>query len=188
MDYSNTLLKVCDSLEKHDIPYMIIGGQAVLYYGYPRFTEDIDITLGMEISDSQKILSILKEINCKALVNDPLDFIKSTWVLPVEEIVEKIKIDFTFSFSEYETQAIKNSILVSYENKKIHFCSVDDLIIHKIFAGRSRDLDDVKNIYFSNIDKLNIEYITKWLKEFNNTFNDSLGKDYVKLFNETIKK
>jgi hypothetical protein len=32
-------------LNEQNIPYMIIGGQAVLLYGKPRLTRDIDITL-----------------------------------------------------------------------------------------------------------------------------------------------
>jgi len=43
--------KIAFNLDKAKIPYMIIGGQAVLLYGVPRLTRDIDITL---------ILSILK--------------------------------------------------------------------------------------------------------------------------------
>ena len=34
-------------LQKRSIPYMVIGGQAVLLYGEPRVTRDIDITLGV---------------------------------------------------------------------------------------------------------------------------------------------
>ncbi len=30
-------------LEKHKVEYMIIGGYAVAFFGYPRFTKDIDI-------------------------------------------------------------------------------------------------------------------------------------------------
>ena len=42
-------LKKTNEFEKSNIPYMVIGGQAVLFYGEPRFTKDIDITLGVSI-------------------------------------------------------------------------------------------------------------------------------------------
>ena len=41
------LEKTAAALENAAIPYMIIGGQAVLVYGEPRLTKDIDITLGV---------------------------------------------------------------------------------------------------------------------------------------------
>ncbi|MEA1964244.1 MAG: hypothetical protein U9O41_03845 [Candidatus Aerophobetes bacterium] len=43
--FEETLAKPGLSLEKYNIPYMIIGGQAVLLYGKPRLTRDIDVTL-----------------------------------------------------------------------------------------------------------------------------------------------
>ena len=35
-------------LARVHLPWMVIGGQAVLLHGEPRLTEDIDITLGAE--------------------------------------------------------------------------------------------------------------------------------------------
>ena len=40
--------KTARILDHQKIPYMIIGGQAVLIYGRPRLTRDIDITLGID--------------------------------------------------------------------------------------------------------------------------------------------
>jgi hypothetical protein len=40
------LERIGRSLRATGIPYMIIGGQAVLLYDEPRLTKDIDITLG----------------------------------------------------------------------------------------------------------------------------------------------
>jgi len=40
--------KIAQHLDKGKIPYMIIGGQAVLLYGTPRLTRDIDIILGVD--------------------------------------------------------------------------------------------------------------------------------------------
>ena len=40
------LAKISLRLEQRGIPYMVIGGQAVLVHGEPRLTRDIDITLG----------------------------------------------------------------------------------------------------------------------------------------------
>ena len=184
MEFDETLAKVCNELEVHGIPYMIIGGQAVLFHGFVRVTEDIDITLGISIADSEKLLNLLPKINCNPLVKDPKDFIKSTWVLPVRENTSKVKIDFTFSFSDYENQAILNSKSIKLGDKKVQFCSINDLIVHKIFAGRPRDLEDIKNVFLKNKKEVNLDYIYKWLKGL----SAGTDKDYVKLLNETIKE
>lgn len=46
MGLKELLKKLSIKLEERNIDYMIIGGQAVLIYGEPRLTKDIDITLG----------------------------------------------------------------------------------------------------------------------------------------------
>ena len=43
--FQDILEKLGIILEQKKIPYMIIGGQAVLLYGDPRLTKDIDLTL-----------------------------------------------------------------------------------------------------------------------------------------------
>ena len=39
--------RLARALERAGLPYMVIGGQAVLLYGEPRVTKDVDITLGV---------------------------------------------------------------------------------------------------------------------------------------------
>lgn len=68
--FEETLAKIGNSLSKNNIPYMIIGGQAVLLYGEPRLTRDIDITLGVNTDRMNEFLAILKEISLKPLPED----------------------------------------------------------------------------------------------------------------------
>ena len=49
------LAKIANELRKLRIPYMVVGGQAVLLYGEPRLTKDIDITLGVGVDGLPKI-------------------------------------------------------------------------------------------------------------------------------------
>ena len=45
---NNTLTQLTSDLKEHGIDYMVIGAVALLAYGYPRFTEDIDLVLTSE--------------------------------------------------------------------------------------------------------------------------------------------
>jgi len=68
--FKKLLKKIANELNTHNIPYMVIGGQAVLLYGEPRLTKDIDITLGIGIDGLKDINSIIQKLNLKALVNE----------------------------------------------------------------------------------------------------------------------
>lgn len=47
--FAELLERLARTLEQAHLPYMVIGGQAVLLYGEPRLTRDIDITPGVDV-------------------------------------------------------------------------------------------------------------------------------------------
>lgn len=50
------LSKLGACLDRNNLPYMIIRGQAVLLYGEPRLTRDIDIALGINVTHLDRLL------------------------------------------------------------------------------------------------------------------------------------
>jgi predicted nucleotidyltransferase len=169
--FNKILNKIANELEKHKIPYMVIGGQAVLLYGEPRLTKDIDITLDMGIEGYTKVREVVENLFFKILVDNPQEFLKKTMVLPTIEEKSGIRIDFIFSFTPYEKQAIGNAIDVKINDKMVKFASLEDVVIHKIIAGRARDIEDVKAILLKNPD-YNSKYIYKWLNDFDKSLNE----------------
>jgi hypothetical protein len=177
--FEQLLIKISQALGKNFLPYMIVGGQAVLLYGEPRLTRDIDITLGVSIDKLDELLNTIKEIGLIPLPENIESFVEKTFVLPVKDKSTKIRVDFIFSQTSYEKQAIDRANKIEIKSKTVRFASLEDIIIHKIFAGRPRDLEDVRSILLKNpiFDK---DYIIKWLKEFDNTLEQSR-------FTETFK-
>lgn len=182
--FEEILSRIGACLKKHNIPYMIIGGQAVLFYGEPRLTKDIDITLGVNTSYFPKLLSIVHELCLKPLPKDLESFVQKTMVLPALEKTTGIRVDFIFSFTPYEISAIKKAKKFMIADQEINFAAPEDVIIHKIFAGRPRDIEDVRIIFLKNPD-IDIQYIENWLKEFE-TSSDK--KDLLNIFENILKK
>jgi predicted nucleotidyltransferase len=164
--FEKLIKKIGKALDTEKIPYMIIGGQAVLLYGSPRLTRDIDITLGIDTDKFVLIEKVCKKLNLKILSKNPQDFARETKVLPAEEVKSRIRIDFIFSFTPYEKQAIKRAKKVLLDGYAVKFASCEDVIIHKMFAGRALDKEDVRNILIKSINSLNLKYIKRWLSEF----------------------
>ena len=168
------------ALEEKNIPYMVIGGQAVLFYGEPRLTKDIDITVGLKTDDTEKIMAIADDLRFTVLAESPKAFTKKTMVLPCLDHDSGIRIDIIFSFSEYEKQALKRVKTQQIGEASVNFISVEDLIIHKIIAGRHRDIEDIQNVLEKNQD-IDKEYILEWLKKFDRSFSSSYKKTFVEL-------
>ena len=181
--FEKLLKRLAAALESEKIPYMIIGGQAVLLYGEPRLTRDIDVTLGLGTEHLPKLLAIAKKLKLEPLPANPSAFVRKSWVLPLEDTTTKIRVDFIFSFTPYEKQAIKRAKDIKIANTKVKFASAEDVIIHKIFAGRPRDIEDVESILIKN-PKINFVYIQKWLASFAEI---SPEKDLLKTFKNCLK-
>ena len=181
--FEEILSKIGAILKKHNIPYMIIGGQAVLLYGEPRLTRDIDITLGVNTGYFDELLTVVQELSLKPIPENIKLFVQQTMVLPALEETTGIRVDFIFSFTTYEIEAIKRVRKITIMEQEVCFASPEDVIIHKIFAGRPRDIEDVRSIILKNSD-MDIQYIRRWLKEFDKS---SDKKDFLKTFEKVLK-
>jgi predicted nucleotidyltransferase len=175
--FRRLLSNIARALDRHGIPYMIIGGQALLLYGEPRLTKDIDVTLGVGVEGFVKVKTAIEELGLRMLPEDPEGFLHKTLVLPAIEESSGIRVDFIFSFSVYERKAIERARPVKLGDISVNFASLEDLIIHKVVAGRARDVEDIKSILLKT-PKYDETYISKWLAEL----DASLGEHYTELY------
>ncbi len=182
--FEKIICSISVELERQNIPYMLIGGQAVLLYGEPRLTRDIDITLGVDVDKLQNIISIVGNLALKILPENTENFVRETMVLPVIHEATGIRIDFIFSLSPYERQAIAKAKKVRMLDRDVCFASPEDVIIHKIVAGRPRDMEDIRGILLK-VPDIDITYVRQWLNDFSN----ASGEDDIKeRFEEIIEK
>jgi len=181
--FERLLKKIAIQLRKEALPYMVIGGQAVLFYGEPRLTRDIDIALGVGVEELGKVKKILRTMGLKILVKNDKEFVAKTMVLPAMDRESGIRIDFTFSYSLYARQAIERAKEIKLGRTSVRFASLEDLVIHKVIAGRARDLEDVRSILLKN-QEYDLHYIEKWLGEF----DKSLGERFLRVFRRIEKE
>ncbi|MBW2000387.1 MAG: nucleotidyltransferase, partial [Deltaproteobacteria bacterium] len=176
------LTKVARHLDRVCIPYMLIGGQAVLLYGEPRLTRDVDVTLGIDLEGLPDLLQVVPEMDLRVLVEDVEQFVGKTWVLPTLDPTTQMRVDFIFSWTDYERQAIARARVVDVEGFPVRFATAEDLIIHKIFSGRPRDLEDVRTILLKQ--DVDISEVERWLT----AFSQSTGEDFLSLFQAVLKE
>lgn len=185
--FHNLLGKIAQAFDRHRIPYMIIGGQAVLQYGRPRLTEDIDVTLGVDSSSLPVVLKAVKEISLNPRVQDVNGMVIRTNVLPLVERESGVKVDCIFSFIPYERQAIERANRIIVAGQTVRMATIEDVVIHKMIASRPRDIEDIVgilNISGANIDR---KYLFRWLDSFSEILNRSLLTEFENIEN-TFKR
>ena len=53
--------ELLNTLEKHSVRYLVVGGYAVMKYTEPRFTKDLDLWTSTDEENSKAVFSALKE-------------------------------------------------------------------------------------------------------------------------------
>lgn len=132
-------------IEKVD--FILIGGYAVIYYGYMRTTGDMDLWLQPTNENKLKILNVLKkfEFNSEGINHiKNLDFTKHIafhfWEMPE-------RVDFLTKISgvTYE-DADKLKEIADFEGLKIPVIHYNHLISCKIATNRPKDLADIDRL------------------------------------------
>ena len=160
------LAALTTELGRLGLPFMLIGGQAVLVHGAIRITEDVDATLA---ADPGRLASVLEACAALGLVPIPKDvqsFVAETFVLPAQHAGTGVRVDFIFSSTTYERQAIARAGTMDLAGTPVPFAAAEDLIIHKLFAARPRDLEDVQGVADRKGALLDWAYMEKWAEDF----------------------
>src|SRR3989339_1302910 len=127
------------------VEYLIIGGYAVSYHGYPRSTGDMDIWIAVHPQNAQKIVEALKEFGFSEK-NLPIDlFLKTEQVIRIGMPPIRIEILTSVSGVEFD-DCYKRRIIDTVDGVEVNFINLDDLKKNKKAAGRHKDLDDVERL------------------------------------------
>jgi predicted nucleotidyltransferase len=165
-EFERLLVGLTRFLDASGIPFMVVGGQAVLLHGVPRTTEDIDLTLGIDASRFPEVAAVCSRLGLDLLPDDPEAFARETFVLPAADPESLVRIDFIFSSLTYEREAIARAVRVRLGDVDVPFISVEDLILHKLFAGRARDREDINGILAVRSTDLDWSHLERWAAEF----------------------
>jgi hypothetical protein len=165
-DFGELIARLARNLVARELPFMLIGGQAVLLHGEPRLTQDIDITLGVTPQRLDDAVAACEAAGLTPLPTDIAAFVRDTFVLPATDARSGIRVDLIFSTTPYEAEAIGRAVLVEVGGSQVPFASAEDLILHKLFAGRPRDLEDAAGVSRRKGRTLDWAYLRRWALEF----------------------
>ncbi len=117
------LAELTIALGRAQLPFMLIGGQAVLVHGIPRVTEDVDATLGAEPDRLPALLAVCAAIGLHPIPASVESFVAETFVLPVRHAATGFRVDFIFSSTSFERQAIARAGSMELAGVAVPFAS-----------------------------------------------------------------
>ncbi|MDP1845987.1 MAG: hypothetical protein Q8L09_04590 [Candidatus Moranbacteria bacterium] len=170
MEQEELLFRIGNTLNKLKIPYIITGGIAVVVWGRPRFTADIDIVIELVPQKLDEIFEELRKIDKDSYVDKKMiqDALARGGEFNFIHPSSGVKVDFWILKDElFDKSRIKRRIPKIIAGKKLYFCSPEDLVLIKLQwyekTKSTRQLEDIESIIAIQ-KKLDWKYIKRWAK------------------------
>lgn len=152
-------------LTKAGTPYAIIGGLAVQWWGEPRLTKDVDLTVAAPLDDPERFIVQVTTAFAPRIA-DAVTFARRNRVILIMAS-NGCPVDISLGLPGYEDEVMRRAVEFELEpGKPVRICSAEDLIIHKAIAGRPQDVRDVEGIVYRQRDGLDAAIIRRWLHAF----------------------
>jgi predicted nucleotidyltransferase len=184
MSILDTAAEVAQFLEERAVPYAIIGGLAVQYWGDARTTRDVDIVV---LTDPDKTTDFLDAAvrRFKPRISDAVSFAQEKRVLLISDATGT-PVDISLGIPGYEEEVVSRAVDVALPGKRsIRIISAEDLIIHKCLAGRPRDQEDIEGILERQRLSVDMGYIRRWLEQFTDLIDDH---DVLAMLESAVKR
>ena len=91
------------SLNKHDVRYLVIGGYAVAFHGHPRYTKDMDLWVWLDKSNLKNLIAALKDFGFGSLGLKVEDFLEPETVVQLGYPPNRIDLITSPKGVEFET-------------------------------------------------------------------------------------
>jgi len=162
--------------------WYVFGAQAVVIWGRPRLTADVDVTIRLRPEDIASFCGDMTQHGFLLRVEDP-DFVARTRVLPFLHAPTQLPLDIVLAGPGIEETFIQRAIPVDIEHVPVQVASPEDLIVMKVLAARPKDIEDVRTVIKEQLTKLDIQYVRNTL----GMLEDALGQsDLTPLFESEL--
>jgi hypothetical protein len=132
-------------LNAHAVEYLLIGGYAVNYHGYPRATADMDIWVALRPANAERIVTALKEFGFDLPGLSAGLFLQQWQIIRLGIPPVRIEIATTISgvdFDECYTKRVQDTI----DGVPVNLIDLYHLKLNKKASGRHQDLADLENL------------------------------------------
>lgn len=167
MEQEKLLVRLASILEKLKIPYFITGGMAVVVWGRPRFTADIDLVIQLAAQKLEPLAAALYKIAKDIYFDKQMmrEALIRCGEFNVIDPASGLKIDFWILKNElFDKIRLKRRVAKKIGKQVIYFTSPEDLILSKLLwykeSQSTRHLEDVESVL--KISKVDLKYVKKW--------------------------
>lgn len=146
--FSRDVLELLTLLHRHQVRYLLVGGEAVIYYGHARLTGDVDLFYEAVAENAERLYAALRDFwgGKVPVVAGPQDLLAPGVIVQYGRPPNRIDLLSAISgatFAEAWVARRTEYLEGVAEGLPVHIIGLGDLIRNKRAAGRPKDLDDL---------------------------------------------
>ncbi|MBU2584432.1 MAG: hypothetical protein KKH32_03795 [Bacteroidetes bacterium] len=127
------------------VKYLVVGGYAVGYYGYPRATGDIDIWISPELENAERLVEVFREFGFNVPELSTELFLKENQIIRIGVPPLRLEILTTVSGLNFN-DCYPTRTIAALDEVEVSFISLEQLKVNKRAANRFKDLDDLEKL------------------------------------------
>ena len=143
MELNQDFREFFESLDRHNVRYLLVGGYAMAAHGHPRFTKDLDVWVWMDPANSKAVVAALAEFGFGSLGLTEADFLTADTVIQLGYPPQRIDLLTTPSGVTFE-DCWDGRSTIDIDGLAIPVLGIRGLIANKTAAGRDQDIVDAK--------------------------------------------
>ena len=132
-------------LNANQVEYLLIGGYAVGYHGYPRATADMDIWIAAKPDNSTKIINVFNDFGFSDSMLKPDIFLKEDQIVRIGLPPIRIEVITTISGVSFD-ECYSERVIGKIDGIQVNLIDLKHLKINKKASGRHKDLNDLENL------------------------------------------
>lgn len=132
-------------LASHQVEYILIGGYAVGYHGYPRATADMDLWVAIHQENAEKLVTVLKKFGFDVPELSTNLFLKENQIVRMGVPPMRIELLTTISGVRFE-ECYSERITDTIDGVEVSIINLKHLKLNKRASGRHKDLDDLEHL------------------------------------------
>ena len=130
-------------LNAHGVKYVVVGGYAVNFHGYVRYTGDLDVFVGLSNESAHLLTRVLREFGFNLPEVTPELFLNKGRIVRMGHEPMRLEVLNEIDGVTFE-ECYLNRVEADLGGQKINFVALSQLLQNKRASGRLKDLADVE--------------------------------------------
>lgn len=132
-------------LNSKQVDYVIVGGHAVAFHGYPRYTGDIDFLVRCSPENARRLMDVLEEFGFGGVGISIDDFETPGRITQLGRPPNRIDLLTSLSGIDFD-EVWSGRVASQLDDLPVAFIGKEALLKNKRASGRAKDLADVEQI------------------------------------------